>query len=235
MESSGGSTRLPLIAQLYPQKLVDLLNALGDPAAMLRGSLRLAMCISGADRGLAFEDVGVLASIGFGAAHAWFLRSRLSALSPRGSLAAFGSRDFTEPRKSGTPACGMAGVIPIRTAICVIAVERDDGLLTLDRQADMLELIGFLRRPLEQTAELQRLKQEKPVAGEKIQIRALPLHRLLVLPQLEELELMLIEEALHRCKGNKTRAAAVLGVTREGLRRKILRLNQKTQLASSGS
>jgi len=235
MGSSEGSTRLPLLAQLCPRQLAGLLNALGDPAATLRSALDLAMCTSGADRGVAFDGVGAMESIGFGDDQAWFLRGRLSALSSRGSLTVFDRPDFTGPRRPGAQACGMAGVIRVLTAVSVIAVERDDGLLTPDHQADMRELIGLIRRPLELTAQLQWLKQEKSAYELKIRVQALPLHRLEALPQIGELELMLIEEAMQRCHGNKTHAAAVLGVSREGLRRKITRLTQKIRLAPDAS
>jgi transcriptional regulator with PAS, ATPase and Fis domain len=44
---------------------------------------------------------------------------------------------------------------------------------------------------------------------------------------LEHMESRLMDMALERCAGNKTRAAELLGITREGLRRKLLRRAQK--------
>ena len=41
---------------------------------------------------------------------------------------------------------------------------------------------------------------------------------------LEEAERLLIRRALEACGGNKSRAAEMLGITREGLRKKLLRL-----------
>lgn len=43
---------------------------------------------------------------------------------------------------------------------------------------------------------------------------------------LEEMERRLVRQALDSCQGNKSRAAELLGITREGLRKKLLRLER---------
>ena len=43
---------------------------------------------------------------------------------------------------------------------------------------------------------------------------------------LEQAERLLVQRALDACQGNKSRAAELLGITREGLRKKLLRLDR---------
>lgn len=43
---------------------------------------------------------------------------------------------------------------------------------------------------------------------------------------LEQAERLLVQRALDACQGNKSRAAELLGITREGLRKKLLRLDK---------
>lgn len=43
---------------------------------------------------------------------------------------------------------------------------------------------------------------------------------------LEQTERLLVQRALDACQGNKSRAAELLGITREGLRKKLLRLGR---------
>lgn len=43
---------------------------------------------------------------------------------------------------------------------------------------------------------------------------------------LEQAERLLVQRALDTCQGNKSRAAELLGITREGLRKKLLRLDR---------
>ena len=43
---------------------------------------------------------------------------------------------------------------------------------------------------------------------------------------MEQAERLLVQRALDACQGNKSRAAELLGITREGLRKKLLRLDK---------
>ncbi len=229
MRSLEDSTRLAFIAHLCPQQLADLLNCLGDPAAMLKCSLRLALCVVSAERGVAFDSVGAMTSIGLTDDDAWWLRERLLAFSMKADMVLFGRNNFAELSALGEEVHAMAAVIPVHTAVYVVAVERSDAPISEDQQQDLLELFTLIRRPLEQTAELLWMKQA--LAERKIEAQELPLNRLQALPQLARLEMMLIEEALNRSHGNKSKAALVLGISREGLRKKYERLARKLQLA----
>lgn len=48
--------------------------------------------------------------------------------------------------------------------------------------------------------------------------------RLKTLPSIGQMERLLIEEAMYRTGDNKTHSAEILGLTREGLRKKMLRV-----------
>ena len=51
---------------------------------------------------------------------------------------------------------------------------------------------------------------------------------------LERAERLLVQRALEAGRGNKSRAAALLGVTREGLRKKLLRLGIRAEKEKDG-
>ena len=55
-----------------------------------------------------------------------------------------------------------------------------------------------------------------------------PLSDLQTTFNLEQAERLLVQRALDACQGNKSRAAELLGITREGLRKKLLRLDKTT-------
>ncbi len=69
-----------------------------------------------------------------------------------------------------------------------------------------------------------RKRREAQAARQKSLSARIPFSRMQRLPQLQELEKMLIQEAMGRFS-NKTKMARVLGITREGLRKKIIRFN----------
>jgi DNA-binding NtrC family response regulator len=48
--------------------------------------------------------------------------------------------------------------------------------------------------------------------------------RLKTLPSMAQMERLLVEEALYRTAWNKSHAAILLGITREGLRKKLARI-----------
>jgi hypothetical protein len=211
---------------------MDLLNSIGDTGRMLHSVLRLALGVLGAQRGLAFEGTGAPIASGFSQEHAEFLRSnRLSDLSSGDLLVCFTRPGFAQIGEPGEPCLGIAAMIATRTTMFVLAIEREVAPFTFAEQREVAELIQIVRRPLERTADLAWLKRERELLEDKIQNEGLALRRLEKLPHIAELERMLIEEALHRFDGNKARAAAALGVSREGLRKKITRLHVRIEPA----
>lgn len=62
------------------------------------------------------------------------------------------------------------------------------------------------------------------VPAKAIAARDLPFRRLNPLPSLQEIERLLIAEALLRCRNKVAPAARILGLTREGLRKKLIRM-----------
>ncbi len=78
-----------------------------------------------------------------------------------------------------------------------------------------------IRRPF-------RRRGKKRLARKARRLRTHPrlrafLRRMKDLPTLEELERLLVVEAMRRCR-TKTAAAAAVGITREGFRKKLVRM-----------
>lgn len=207
--------------------LIDLLNALGDGLAVLRAVLRLCITAVNADRGLAFDSAGAAVLLGFADSDAQLLRTELSALSGDGICCYDREEPASGARRPGRAvrmAAGMAGAIQADQRLFIVAVERSARAFGAKDRRRLGAVLRLARPTLEQTAQLERLRRFEKSASCDICPAELPLTRLNKLPQLEELEKMLIQEALKRFKNNKTRAAEVLGMTREGLRKKIERL-----------
>lgn len=222
MDSQNGKTATTLICSLPAGMLVDLLSALGDGPAVLRAVLRLSIVAANAERGLAFDSAGGVAVLGFADREAGALRKELSALKRDGMSCYY--RQEPAAGAERLPAMGMARAIEAGKLLFVFAVQRAAHGFCAEERERLKGLLHLMRHPLGQTVQLARLRQLATNASRKILPKELPLKRLNTLPQLEELEKMLIQEALKRHKNNKTRAAVVLGMTREGLRKKMLRL-----------
>ncbi len=216
--------RQQVLNRASPELLAELLDAIGDCRALMNGALRLALRVLSAERGLAFDTNGVVVASGITLEQAQTLRQdRLGRLMAGGGVRHFARNGFGAPADGSGQVLGMAGVISALGASFVLGVERDrESFNATDRQI-MVELLRLLTRPFEQTAERMQAGRDREQALRTITAGELPLGRLDPLPSLREMERLFILEALSRSGNNKTRAAAVLGMTREGLRKKLNR------------
>ena len=122
----------------------------------------------------------------------------------------------------GRKVVGMAGVIPGPVGLlAVLAVEREAPFSLTDqvRFTEWVELAAIPAGAAVASARAERLRHNR-----KLRLADLPLERLEEIPNLAEVERLVIGEAMRRARSNKTKAAGFLGLTREGLRKKIGRL-----------
>ncbi len=220
-----------LLSRASAEQMAELLKVLGDPHLLLEAGLRLAMQVVSAKRGLAFDTAGRMASAGMTPKEAETIRQeRLGQLLVGAGVRCYSGPGFADPVAEGVAAvAGMAGVIGAPGGASVVAVERDQRPFDPTDQQVMAEMLHLLAHPFEQTAAATRFRRDgKPgpngePEARKLSPAELPLDRLEPFPLLQEMERLLIREALNRCGNNRTRAAAALGLTREGLRKKLNR------------
>ena len=221
--------RRKLLGRVSGTLLAELLDAVGDCQALLDAGLSLALCVHQAPRGLAFDLGRALAVVGFTTEEVETLRQeRLTGLLATGGVCHYGLPAFAAPAADGDPAFGVAGVIPTSGGNFVLAVERDLELNPTECGL-MAELLRLLENPLELT--VRSARSERPERCERPRRPALRtltltdvlLARLERFPQLREMERLLIQAAIVRGR-NRNEAAAALGLTRQGLHRKLLRL-----------
>ena len=230
-----------LLSRASAELLAELLKALGDAHLLLEAGLRLAIQVLNAKRGLAFDTAGEIASAGMTPEAAETIRQeRLGPLLEEAGMRYYSRAGFDAPTEGTRPVVGvvgMAGTISTKTGSTktgstktgsipagsfVLAVERGHKPFDPADQQVMAELLQLLTRPFVQAA-ATRLRLNGEPEGRKLSPAELPLNRLEPFPLLQEMERLLIREALNRCSNNRTRAAAALGLAREGLRKKLNR------------
>jgi hypothetical protein len=223
MEEADAGVRRQMLVRATSELLAELLDAVGDLQAVLEGGARLAAHVLRAEQALLFDDHKRRAAVGISSAQGLTRREHsLAPLLKQHGVYRYSLPEFRCPAEDGAPVVGMAGVIPVNRAVFVLGLERSYAPFTSDEQALLAPTLAQLARPLHCTVELLELK--KAQAPMKLSVQQLPLKRLDPIPQLEQLEILLIQEAMRRAGNNKTQAAAWLGITREGLRKKIRRL-----------
>jgi hypothetical protein len=223
MEKVNASFRGQMLARASAELLAELLDAVGDLQAVLEHGVRLAAHVLRVEQALVFDDNRRRAAVGISSAQDLARREHLLVplLKQRG-IYRYSLPEFGCAAEDGAPVVGMAGVIHTNRAVFVLGLERSYAPFTSDEQALLAPTLAQLARPLHCTVELLELKKAQgPI---KLTVQQLPLKRLDPIPQLEQLEILLIQEAMRQANNNKTLAAAWLGMTREGLRKKITRL-----------
>lgn len=228
-----------LLARARPEVLTEILSGVMEPNRLLAAVLKHALYLVYARWGMVFTTEGVVSSVGYDARQQEEVNRHLSALLMEGGTHWYSAPRFNLGLSSclertpevdywtGQPApgrrvSGMAGVIPGLTGLlAVLAVEREAPFSQADqlRFAEWVELAAIPAGAAMESARAERLRSRR----RKIRLSDLPLDQLEEI-NLAEIERMLIAEAMRRSGGRKTEAAPLLGLSREGLRKKILRL-----------
>jgi hypothetical protein len=197
----------------------ELLASLDDPQKLMGLILEHALLQSGAARGLIFHGKGVVRSVGYSAGDkvsVWRTLERLMLASDglvQSSRAHFGALD--------APAWGLAGTMSGASgSLAVLAIEKESALEPSEIDG-FVDWIGVTAKPLDVSiiyAGWKRTLDRQP-----LHFRDLPLADLHQIPNLAEVERLLVSLAMRRSQNNKGKAAAALGISREGLRQKLLR------------
>lgn len=228
-----------LLARARPEVLTEILSGVLEPNRLLAAVLKHSMYLVYARWGMVFTADGVVSSLGYEARHQDELHRHLKALLLEGGTHWYSAPRFNLGHASclergagvdywtGQPApgrrvLGMAGVIPGRFGLlAVLAVEREAPFSHADqlRFTEWLELAAIPAGAAAENVRAERMRSRR----KKFRLSDLPLDQLEEI-NLAEIERMLIAEAMRRAGGRKTEAAPLLGLSREGLRKKILRL-----------
>ncbi len=231
-------SRQQLLERASVAILGEMLAGAGDPDRVLEATLRQALHLVEASRGLAVDHEKLVSAVGYAPEEGEGLRRELAvlldpsqaagqsgpALATEGGLHLYSGPRFTKPVPRPSGVVGMAGVItrpePPGGPLAVVAVEREQPFTS----AEISWLDEWLRLAATAVATAAEVARAARVEQGKLRATDLPLDRLEQVPPLEEIERLIIVEALRRTHNNKTRAAQALGITREGLRKKLQRL-----------
>ncbi len=207
-----------LLSRFSTAVLTELVEALNDDGALLRAVLRLAMRSMDAERGLAFGPAGDLVSEGFECTEAeQICRQQLANSSMESSVLRYSSASFGTRDASGQPVVGVSVCLQKGLQRYVVAVERSEPFQ--EEEIAILEEVATVLTPL-----FNQSAHRTEHVARSLSAADIPLGRVQRLPHIDQMARMLIVEALARSGNNKTAAAAALGMTREGLRKKIMRL-----------
>ncbi|GEM_PF-5375566 len=205
--------------QALPHAVRVLLESLDDPEKVMAAVLDHALLESGAVRGLIFDRRHLLRSVGFSPADrvaAW--QSLEALLVEPGGVRHYAGARFT---CIAGEAVGLAGALGCAgDHVAVMAIEKETPFMPSEIRdfSTWLEVAG---KPLDVSLFYERWKRQ--IAGRPLRLRDLPLEDLQHLPNLAEVERLLMQVAMSRHQNNKGRAAAALGLSREGFRRKLER------------
>lgn len=225
------SLRQQFLDRLPVGVAAELVEAAGNFAQVVKAGLKLALQVLDAKRGLAFDNLDVFAAEGFAPGEAEQLREeRLAVLLSATGVRYYSRPSFAARAEAGEEVIGMADVIALSSRSLVVAIERERQPFPSADQQIMAEALSFLKRPLEQAVKTPLSGVNRGPLVHNLAAAGLPLGRVDPLPTFEQMERLLIEEALVRSGGKKAKAAAALGVTREGLRKMMLRMEIGTNV-----
>jgi DNA-binding protein Fis len=228
-----------LLSRASPEILEEMLSGVMEPRRLLAAALKHALYMVYAEKGLVFTAEGLIMAVGYDGRAQQRLVRHLDPLLMEGGMHWYSAPCFNLGLSSalergpkamcweGTPqpdhkVVSMAGVIPGQVGLlAVLAVERETAIGLADRRA-FSEWLSFVAIPAGAAAENARTQRLRDTR--ELKLSDLPLERLTELPTLAELERLVIAEAMRRNSSVKTKAAEQLGLTREGLRKKIMRL-----------
>ena len=214
-----------LASPAFVAAMSDLLDSVGNPQALLNSGLSLALRLLDAERGLVFAPGGTMIAAGFTLEKVQELqRDRLGDQLAEGKVHRYSAPDFAALAGDKMPVVGMSGLIRAPWMVCVLGVERLAEPFSATEQETMRELLRLFERALKQTARAMFAWHGREGCGGNITVEELPVQQLEPFPQFVQVERLLIQEAMARSGNNKTAAAAALGMTRDGLRKKMIRL-----------
>lgn len=207
---------------LVSQEIRDILESLGDPQRLLGAVLKQAVLQARAVRGLIFDHEQVVKSVGYTHTEKISVWRTLSPLlrESRGSIVKALEPLFGRIEDCSAP-LGLAGMIGNSPADWAVVAVESSVPLEAEAIAGFTDCLQLASMPVIISQSYERLC--RMVRHQPMRLRDLPLDDLEVLPNLQQLEEILIEHALRRNANNKVKAAQVLGISREGLRRKLLR------------
>jgi hypothetical protein len=198
---------------------------LDDPEKLMGAVLEEALFRTGAIRGIIFDREKIVRSVGYRHGHkltVWHDLDRFL-LEPKGVLLS------SEPLFGGLAAdvakdetaVGVAGTLTGRSAsLAVLAVEKETPLEQAEID-DFADWIGVTSKPLD--VALSYARWNPATQGQPLRLRDMPFEDLKQVPNIAEVERLLISVAMKRNQNNRGKAAAALGISREGLRRKLLK------------
>jgi hypothetical protein len=200
-----------------------LLGSLDDPEKLMGAILEDALLRAGAVRGIIFDRERIVRSVGYShndKVRVWHTLERL--LLESNSVMLSGEPLFDGlALDQDEPAFGVAGTLTGRSAnLAVLAIEKETQFeqSEVDDFADWVQLTS---KPVD--VALSFARWNPATHGQPLRLRDLPLEDLNQVPNLAEVERLLISVAMNRNQNNRGKAAAALGISREGLRRKLLR------------
>jgi DNA-binding protein Fis len=205
-----------------PQDLRTLLLCLDEPEKLLGAVLDHALVSSGAVRGLIFDHEQIVRAIQYSRNDriaVW--RSLEKLLLASDGILRSSEPFFASDAAPDAPATGLAGVLVGPPGnLAVLAVESDAAFSEDQIVAfgEWIQLASPLVALTLSNARLRRMASRAP-----LRFRDLALEELVELPKMQEVEMMLIAETMRRNRNHKGKAAAAIGISREGLRRKLLR------------
>lgn len=223
-----------LLSRASPEILEEMLGGAMEPNRLLSAALKQALYMVYAQRGVVFTSDGIVSAIGYDGRTPQRLRRHLDPLLMEGGMHWYSApmcnlgktpeqaEYWDSSPQSGRKVVSMAGVIPGPVGLlAVLAVERE-GAFSVADQKTFVEWLDLVATPA--SAAVENVRAARKRQTRKLRLSDLPLEQLEQLPTLAELERLIIAEAMRRNNSVKRLAAEQLGLTREGLRKKILRL-----------
>lgn len=208
---------------LLSPRVRAILQSLDDPEKLLGAVLDLALFQTGAVRGLVCDREQVVRAVGYdhaGKMRVWrilkpfFVDCGGVLRSGRPFFAAAGVQ-------ASGPVVGIAGVLTGTVGnLAILAVEKDTPL----EETEIAEFGAWLQLASTPVAvALANARMNRIIQHAPLRLSDLPLEDLAHLPNIEQVEMLLIAHAMRRNQNHKGKVAAELGISREGLRRKLLR------------
>lgn len=205
----------------FPAEFRSLLDTLDEPEKLMGTVLHQATVRAGAFRGLIFDQEQVVRAVQYDHNEALMVRKTLAKLllKPQGVMRA--SAPFFAAFDANAEPCGMAGALTGPTGCLAVLAVESEVPFNESQLADFGDWLGITSKLVSVSLSHDRLR--RLVRRAPLRFRDLPLQDLEVLPNLQEVEVILIEAAMRRNQNNRGKVAETLGISRETIRKKLLR------------